>query len=119
MFDLLLAPEVVPATRPGLPYEQIGLILVAIVTSVTGIIVAIIQKGRAPATPTPTQPSTSGFQVSEVEWIAVRNGYITLSTKVEGLRNEFDQHDRISQDHMHRMNGKIHLIEGRIGGPLL
>jgi hypothetical protein len=45
--------------EPGLPYEQIGLVLVALVTGITTIVVTLIQKGNKAAGLSPSL-STSG-----------------------------------------------------------
>jgi hypothetical protein len=113
------APAATP-TEPGLPYQQIGLVLVALVTGVTGIVVAIIQRGSKPpasATPPPAPPPTTGsFSISEMEWITVRDRSIRVEAALEALRHEYNTHEQLSQSHMSRMNGKIQHIEGRLGG---
>jgi hypothetical protein len=124
LYDFLAAapaPATSP-TEPGLPYEQIGLILVAIVTGVTGIIVAIIQKGGKTATtqtsppPSVTPHTTAGsFVLSETEWITIRDRAIRVEAAIEALRHEYNTHDQLSSRHMTRMNTKIEAIEQRLG----
>lgn len=106
-----------PADPPTVPYDTIGLVLVAVVGAISAIVVAMVQRGNktTPSAPPPTGPTASSFSISENEWITVRDRSIATSGAVDNLRTEFGYHERISEDHINRMNRDVQEIKRRLG----
>lgn len=86
-----------PAEPPAVPYDQIGLVLVAVVGAISAIIIAVIQRGNK-TTPAPPSPPPGGFTLSEAEWITVRDRVLKLQSDFENLGRNLKDHTNSSDD---------------------
>ena len=117
------AEEKVPTPPPDIPFEQIGIVLVALVTGITAIIVAVIQRGakKAEATPTatPATPVAASpvFVVSKEEWEKVRDSSIRVETQLADLKSSFDYHERMMLGEVRELDKQISRVHGHLGMP--
>ena len=123
--DIIAAvEEKVPTPPPDIPFEQIGIVLVAVVTGLTAIIVAIIQRGgkknETPA-PAPVAPLAPGagpvFVIPKDEWEKVRDGFVRLDTEFSRLRSEYDIHERWTVGEVREMDNEVSRMKGHLGMP--
>lgn len=118
--DLVAAAEEVPAPPPAIPYETVGIVLVALVTGITGIIVALIQRGKkdaarvASATPAVT-PAVPVFVISKEDWTEVRDAVIRLTATFETFKGYYDQHERRTLGEVHDLDNEVSRIKGHLG----
>lgn len=100
---LAAATEVTPPEQqaPTIPSELIGSVIIALITGVVAVVVAIIQRGKAEK----TSPSPAvSFAVPEVEWYATRNRSIATEADHKTLAKAFDGHVTDYDEHVDKSN---------------
>lgn len=123
----ILAAATPPETPPEVPYESIGLVLVAIITGISGLAVAVVQRNSKKATPpvtlapevTPVPVSTSGtgshFLVSENDWVDTRNRAICVESDHKTLSTDYHAHVESSQEAIAKVREELARIKGTLG----
>jgi hypothetical protein len=121
---LSAATDVEPATPPEVPFETIGIVLVAMVTGLTGIIVALIQRGKsrpadvpAPAQNPPNANTHPVFIVAKEDWDKVRDAVIRLDSEMARLRTDYDFHERWTAGEVRDLDNEISRVKGHLGLP--
>lgn len=123
--DIIAAvDDQVPTPPPDIPFEQIGIVLVAVVTGLTAIIVAMIQRGgKKTQVPTPAPAATlvpgatPVFVIPKDEWEKVRDGYVRLDTEFTRLRYEHDLHEKWTTGEVREMDKEVSRMKGHLGLP--
>lgn len=118
--DLLTAADNGPVQTPLpiVPYETIGIVLVALVTGITGVMVALIQRGRNRMANTPTPVTTTPvFLVTKEDWDKVRDSVTRLEAQFEQFRNDYDYHERWTTGEVREIDNQISRIKGQLGLP--
>lgn len=103
------APE-----APKIPSELIGVVLTALITGATAVIVAIVQRKKSPV-PEATATGSRPFAVPESEWIAVRDRSVETASGHKSLCERFEGHIRISDEVISEMQQDIANLKGRLG----
>lgn len=122
--DLLAAAsESDPVTPPSVPFETIGIVLVAMVTGLTGIIVALIQRGKPKAdVPAPTPPGPGPnptthpvFIVSKEDWDKFRDMVVSDHATLERHVQDYEYHERWTTGEVRELDNEISRIKGHLG----
>lgn len=100
---------------PQVPSELIGVVLTALITGATAVIVAIVQRKKSPVPQEATATGSRPFAVSESEWIAVRDRSVENSATHKSLCERFDGHVRISDEALSEIREDIARLKGQLG----
>lgn len=117
---LILAEEApTPVVPPAVPYETIGIILVAMVTGLTGVIVALIQRGKpkteAESSPVPVTVLGQAFIISKEDWEKVRDTVIRLETLFNEFREAYDYHEKWTSGEVRKLDSDLAHVKGQLG----
>lgn len=99
---------------PKIPSELIGVVLTALITGATAIIVAIVQRKKSP-TSEATAIGGRPFAVPESEWIQVRDRSVETASGHRSLCERFDGHVRYSDETISEMQQDIANLKGQLG----
>ncbi len=95
--------------------------LVALVTGITGIIVALIQRGKrdnatSASTSPATQPgSTPVFVISKEDWTGLRDGVIKLAATFESFKGYYDANERRVLGELQDLDNEVARVKGHLG----
>lgn len=124
---MLFAAEQTPPptdTAPTLPAELIGTVVIALITGVVTIVVAIIQRNKGGATPAPTTgaPIAIPFAIPEKEWEETRRRALAAEADVKHLAKDFyrhvedyDGHVESAEEKLSKLRERVARAEGQLG----
>lgn len=101
-----------PSQVPQVPSELIGILLTSLITALTAIVVAIVQR-RKPATE--SGESMRPFVVPEGEWVTTRNLAVTVNSSHQELLRRFDGHVNLSDEAIDKFAQELAYIKGQLG----
>lgn len=118
VLHLVTAAEEVPAAPPAIPFETAGIVLVALVTGITAIIVALIQRGKKDTRSAPAAsgtPAVPVFVISKEDWTEVRDAVVKLVAAFEGHKRDYDLHERWTTGEVRELDNELSRIKGHLG----
>lgn len=108
--------EAATNSPPKVPSELIGVIVTALITGATAIVVAIVQRKRSGSSES-AAPATGGrvFVISETEWCAVRDRSLSTESALAILQRYFDGHVRTTDAAVDKVREDLANIKGQLG----
>lgn len=94
------------------------MLLVALVTGITAIIVALIQRGKnktATSTTVSSSPAVPVFIISKEDWTEVRDTVIRLASAFETFKTSYDYHEKWTTGEVRELDNELSRIKGHLG----
>ena len=108
--------EAATNSPPKVPSELVGVIVTALITGATAVVVAIIQRKRSGSSDTASSNGGGrAFVISETEWCAVRDRSLTTESALRILQRYFDGHVRDTDASLAKTKEDIANIKGQLG----